>query len=302
LILCRFSAKFRKNKSFKKEVGHMKTKYAILAIWLFLIGPVLICPAQEITLESLLPPLPDTNSTINAEYLLATLGQRPDVKTFFSDTAAARQSMLRWLKTLPHTDYELPCRLSAKPESILSFSLPQLVRVYLFLDGLENNDLTKQIGKIIASYEKGSQYEPGGIGLMKKGQVLAEQIASDSFVKPDDIIAGYELPKKDFARPRIFTFHFHPRLLHIFFLSPSWTAKFADGMEANVNYDIGEALFRAAFDGDSHQLLISELPNRTFNLSYYAAEKVEPPASPDPFGFCHRLTGFKIVNLGIWRY
>ena len=280
----------------------MKTKYAILAIWLFLIGPVSICPAQEITFKSLLPPEARGNSAINAEYLFEALGQRQDVKTFFSDTEGARQFLLRRLKTLPHTNYELPCCLSAKPESVLELSLPQLVRVYLFLDGLQNNDLTKQIGKIIASYEKDSQYEPGGIGLVEKGQIVAEQIASEPFVKTTDLIAGYKLPKKDLARPHVFTFHFHPRLSKTFFPSPSWTAEFADGMEANINYDIGEALSRAKSDGDSHQLLISELKDNSFNLVYYAAEKVEMPASLDPFAFCGRLTGFKIVNLGIWKY
>jgi hypothetical protein len=73
-------------------------------------------------------------------------------------------------------------------------------------------------------------------------------------------------------------------------------------MEANINYDIGEAISRARIDGDSHQLLISELKDNSFNLVYYTAEKIDPPANPDPFGFCQRLIGFKIVNLGIWKY
>jgi len=278
----------------------MKAKCAVFFLFLLMLAG--ICNAQEITFKSLLPLIAAEGSVINAEYLFEALGQRQDVKTFFSDIDSARQSLLRRLKSLPHADYELPCRLSAKPESVLELSLPQLVRVYLFLDGLENHDLTKQIGKIIASYEKGSQYEPGGIGLMEKGKLFAEQISSDSFVKTADILAGYKLPKKDLIRPHVFTFHCHPRLLNIVFLSPSWTVEFVQGMEANINYDIGEALSRAKFNGDSHQLLISELKNNSFNLVYYTAEKVEPMANPDPFEFCQRLKGFKIVNLGIWRY
>jgi hypothetical protein len=287
-----------------KKVLNWNTLYVFVLVSIFLLLFVLpkVHGAQEITFSSLLPPLAAENSAINAGYLLEAIKQRPDVKIFFSNTDSARHSLLLRLKILPHINYELPCNLSAKPESIMNFSLPQLVRIYLILDALEKGDLKNQIGKIIASYEKDSQYEPGGIGLSENGRLVFEQIASDYFVKPADILAGYKLPKKASARPHIFTFHFHPRFFNRSLPSPSWSAEFADGMEADINYDIGEALSRAKLDGDSHQLLISELPNRTFNLAYYLAEKVEPSASPDPFSFCGRLAGLKIVNLGIWRY
>jgi len=278
----------------------MKTKCTFFV--LFLLMTTGISNAREITFPSLLPPLTEQQASINAEYLLEALRPRPDVKKFFSDPDKARQSLFIQLKNLPHANYELPCHLSAKPESILNFSLPQLIRAYLLLDGLKTGGLTEQMGKVVTSYKKGSQYETGGIGLAENGQLVFEQIASDQFVKTADVLSGYKLPKKDSDRPHIFYFHSHPRLEKTALPGPSWDTSFAQGMEASIYYDIGQALSRAQRNGDSHQLLISDMGNKRFNLVYYAAEKVKLPENPDPFLYCYKLKGFHIVNLAIWRY
>jgi hypothetical protein len=42
--------------------------------------------------------------------------------------------------------------------------------------------------------------------------------------------------------------------------------------------------------------------NRYFNVDYYVTEKLPEPPSYDPSDYCHKLAGFRIIDLGVWRY
>jgi len=280
----------------------MKKRYAVFVLFLlFLPNVTVFCQAEEITFSSLLPPVAVEKSINNAEYLLGAIGNRQDIKALFSDIDSVKQFLWRWINALPHSHSRLPCKISAEPDSVFAFSLPQLIRVYLILNSLQNGDLVVQIGKIIENYQEGNYYEPGGLGLIKNGQIILEQRPSELFLKVPEIEAAYAIPDKDFAKPHVFLFHMHP------FgkgpsPGPSWGADFTEGKEANIKYDIGTALKRAGVHGDYHHLLISKLGDRRFNVDYYFAEKIQPLPHYDSFQFCHRLTGFRIVDLGDWRY
>jgi len=277
----------------------MKAKNAVLALsFLLIINFVPICHAQEITFSRLLPPFPEVRSISNAEYLFEGIKNRQDVKTLFSDLNRARKFLYEKVKKNQHFHTDLPCSISDGPETIFDLSLPELIRVYLLLDDLDNGRLAKQVSRMNLDYKEVDHYEPGGLGLIN-GRVMVEPIPSVLFKKTPEMEAGYLIPQKDLATPHIFTFHVHP-LGNKPVPGPSWSAKFTENKEAKIGDDIGIAIDRAQVQGDAHQVLFSKMYNRFFNVDYYVAKKTVPTPGIDPYQFCGKLKGFRIIDLGTW--
>jgi hypothetical protein len=160
-----------------------------------------------------------------------------------------------------------------------------------------------QIGKIIDGYKEGDYYEPGGLGLIKNDRLLLILIPSIMLPRSSGVEAVYLIPGTEFLTPHIFAFHMHPIGRSGPAPGPSFKVEIDnDGKEAKFDHDIGTALVRAKSQGEYHHLLISKLGNRRFNVDYYAAEKIIEPPSYDPADYCGKLVGFKIIDLGIWRY
>ncbi|OGZ33645.1 MAG: hypothetical protein A2Y98_01795 [Candidatus Portnoybacteria bacterium RBG_19FT_COMBO_36_7] len=259
--------------------------------------------AEELSFATLLPPAPAQKAIENTQYFFEGIKDRKDMKAFFFDIQKAKQDLYTKIKPLTRFHARLPCSLSAEPQSIFELSLPQMARIYLIFDALENGNLVKQIAQIINNYKEGNFYEPGGLGLLKNGQILLEAIPSSIIEERDGAEASYILPFSDFARPHIFTFHMHPLGKSGPAPGPSYKVEIDnDAKEAKFGHDIGMALFRAKNHGDYHHLLISKMYSRYFNVDYYFAQKLPEPPSYDPSDYCGKLIGFRIVDLGVWSY
>ncbi|MFH0852088.1 MAG: hypothetical protein V1845_00555 [bacterium] len=276
----------------------MKTKIAAL-LMIFLI-PSSICFAQWSKISDLTTARSSGQSLGNAEYLLEGIALRQDLEAFFADPDAVKKFLCRWITSLPHSYIQLPCFIHERPESVLSFSLPQLIRVYLILDALKNGTLVSQIGTIIENYQEGDYFEPGGLGLIRSGQIYLELRPSEPTEPIPKTEGAFIISQKDLQIPHIFLFHLHPLGKSGPAPGPSIDIEMTDGQEAKIGSDVGTAIARANHYGEYHHLLISKLGNKTFNIDYYAAEAV--PESGDSFTLCHKLEKFKIVDLGNWRY
>ena len=240
----------------------------------------------------------------NNQYLIDNLKNRSDVTSCLRNQDQTKIDLEKKLISLEHCKYREPSfdigygavgAIHNGPEDVCQLTSRQLVRVYLMLDALENEDFRKQIMKEIDLDFQDPQVkqgylaaERGGLIKINNGKLeLFPVLSKDALKKREDadkpgnysnnVNSGsnfvYIMPKETLEKERfIFDYHIHAtKEDDTNSCGPSFSL--LDAIFGRITGDIGYCSENIMKFGESHHLVITKLKGNEFNVGYFGGEK-----------------------------
>lgn len=262
---------------------------------------------RRVTIEKFLPTSTNPEHKLinsNNTYLAKELSERASIDPLLEDTEKLRTKLKEIIKAQKHAYTDVPTKHNGKPDTIDSLSKNQLLRISVLMDDLLNDDLVKDIGKIMDSTKENE--ETGGLVLIKEGKVHFKALPNDSRGnRSPQFIANYLFPDDSFKEAHLFLFHTHP------FIKgqgtgngPSWNIQ-GSRFGVSITGDIGVASAMAKQYGESHHLVISTFgdpEDKMFNIDYFGGEAVNVKPPKDQFDTEPILAHMISIDLGIYKY
>jgi|SRR3989338_1973073 len=188
----------------------------------------------------------------NNQYIADNIALREGMRAIVSAPEKAKQNLVTRLGLVGHS-YRYTNEL---PTTVFNLSPRQLVRAYLIMEALKTEKFKTDIGVIVEDDLKDMDSEHGGLVLFDGGNLTLHDIPSAS--KGDNnryILAGDSL-----NLPHIIPFHLH--------------AASQDETENSgpSTIDMFSSLEGYLDSGESHNIVVTKLKGRRFNIDFYGFE------------------------------
>lgn len=189
----------------------------------------------------------------NNQYIADNIALREDMRAIVSDPEKAKQELVTRLGLVDHS-YRYTTEL---PTTVFNLSPRQLVRVYLIMEALKTEKFKTDIGVIVEDDLKDMDSEHGGLVLFDGGNLTLHDIPSAS--KGDN--NRYRLAGEFLNTPHIIPFHLHADSQDETESSgPSTIDMFFSSLEGYLD------------SGESHNIVVTKLKGRRFNIDFYGFE------------------------------
>lgn len=205
----------------------------------------------------------------NNNYLIDSLVKRPDIYSVITDMELLKENLKSKLGSASHTYRKhipfLP-PYSESTDSIENMPTGQLIRAYLIMDALEDNEFISGIGKHLEKDIIDTSREYGGFVIFDDRNRPALNPVASAHTYPDNHL--YLMPEGAAdSTPHIARYHMHASTTDC-----SENGGPSGGTLIIKSGDIGNCYRRAMQFGEDHNLLITKLPGRKFNIDFYSGE------------------------------
>ncbi len=182
------------------------------------------------------------------------------------------------------------------PEWILDSTALQKLRCDLLLRGLRDPRFVREIGDIVERNPKDGKTELGGLIHYGGRGLRLREVPSRSSNSREYAISMGTLT----GRSHIALFHTHALEEDCTrFAAPSYAHSI---FEQRKGTDVGSAMRTAASDGESHQVVLTKLAGRRFNVDYFGTEVVAFDPTLYSNGKPTPSLVVTVVDLGVYSY
>jgi len=214
----------------------------------------------------------------NNNYLIDCLMKRENAEYLIENQEEVKKQLREKLETLEHT-YRPLTSYTEGPAGVHNLSVRQLLRVYLIMEALEDQEFRDEIGKGLEADLHDPYSEYGGLGVFENRVKLMEVESEKASEKDPRNNGSYHLPTtKVWGIPYLFEYHYHATSDDCSFLAgPSHgivtAATSLIGLSVKGDF-VGSEISTIVF-GEDHSIVITKLKGNNFNIDYFGGEKKE---------------------------
>ena len=204
------------------------------------------------------------------------LSSKPDIGNIITDPEVTKKTLVEKLDSLPHThrmgmllpDFAGYHDYYEDPPGIIELAPSQLIRVNYLLDSLDDPAFIQRIARLLTDAVEDKQREHGGLILFQEDGRLYPQPFQNELLNH----TSFEFPAEALENPFFAQYHFHaleddstP------YAGPSQSRFlfFNGGERVLEGSDMATCEVEILQHGESHNLVITKLEGKKFNIDYY---------------------------------